>query len=180
MCYIKRKRGIYIMSSTPEYTRKAVDNYRKKFDVMQLRLPKGTKEIIDNKVGKANAHNFVVDCVLKALEPTQETQTEQKTQPVEEVPQEQQKDEPNNEEKDSSKTLEDIQAIINAKKAKQDREKEESEKRKKEMERLESEERRKEIIDIVEKLKNGEKLEEDVEKAQARIESVIKGNSNYI
>lgn len=76
------------MASTPEYTRKAVDNYRKKFDVMQLRLPKGTKEIIDNKVGKANAHNFVVDCVLKALEPTQEAQTEPINAQAEEVQQE--------------------------------------------------------------------------------------------
>lgn len=67
------------MASTPEYTRKAVDNYRKKFDVMQLRLPKGTKEIIDSKVGKANAHNFVVDCVLKALEISKEPQEYKET-----------------------------------------------------------------------------------------------------
>lgn len=72
----KKKERYYIMASTPEYTRKAVDNYRKKFDVMQLRLPKGTKEIIDNKVGKANTHNFIVQCVLSAIELPHEAETE--------------------------------------------------------------------------------------------------------
>lgn len=80
------------MASTPEYTRKAVDNYRKKFDVMQLRLPKGTKEIIDSKVGKTNAHGFVVECVLKALETSQEAQEMPESVQAEEVPQEQTKE----------------------------------------------------------------------------------------
>lgn len=36
------------MGKTPDYTKKAVDNYRSKFDIVQLRLPKGTKEKVKN------------------------------------------------------------------------------------------------------------------------------------
>ena len=54
------------MANTPEYTRKAVDNYRKKFDIMQLRLPKGTRERIEKQADKV--HDFVVACVLAELE----------------------------------------------------------------------------------------------------------------
>ena len=53
------------MTNTPDYTRKAVDNYRKKFDMIQLRLPKGTKNLIEKHYG--NVHEFVVSCVMKEL-----------------------------------------------------------------------------------------------------------------
>ena len=32
--------------STPEYMKRAAQNYREKFDLIQIRLPKGTKEKI--------------------------------------------------------------------------------------------------------------------------------------
>ena len=35
------------MTPTPEYTKRAVNNYRNKFDVIQLRMPKGTRERIE-------------------------------------------------------------------------------------------------------------------------------------
>ena len=54
------------MTNTPDYTRKAVDNYRKKFDMMQLRLPKGTKDRIEKHFG--NVHGFIVSCVMKELD----------------------------------------------------------------------------------------------------------------
>lgn len=34
------------MGKTPEYTKRAIDNYKSKFDLVQIRLPKGTKEKI--------------------------------------------------------------------------------------------------------------------------------------
>lgn len=54
------------MTDTPDYTRKAVDNYRKKFDMMQLRLPKGTKNRIEKH--SSNVHEFVFSCVMKELD----------------------------------------------------------------------------------------------------------------
>ena len=61
------------MTNTPDYTRKAVDNYRKKFDMMQLRLPKGTKNRIEKH--SSNVHEFVFSCVMKELDRL-ETQAE--------------------------------------------------------------------------------------------------------
>lgn len=55
------------MKDTPEYTKKAVKNYREKFDIMQLRLPKGTKEEIEKIADEKSVHDFIVDCVLNAI-----------------------------------------------------------------------------------------------------------------
>lgn len=40
------------MTPTPEYTKRAVNNYRSKFDVIQLRMPKGTRERIEAKTSE--------------------------------------------------------------------------------------------------------------------------------
>ena len=40
------------MTGTPEYTKRAVNNYRNKFDVIQLRMPKGTRERIEAKTSE--------------------------------------------------------------------------------------------------------------------------------
>ena len=32
------------MGKTPEYTKRAIDNYKSKFDLVQIRLPKGKKK----------------------------------------------------------------------------------------------------------------------------------------
>ena len=40
------------MTPTPEYTKRAVNNYRNKFDVIQLRMPKGTRERIEAKTNE--------------------------------------------------------------------------------------------------------------------------------
>lgn len=114
------------MATTPEYTKKAVNNYRKKFDVMQLRLPKGTKEIIDNKVGKVNTHNFIVQCVLNALESPQETKLKPiTTEQVEEVPQNLTKEIRKEYKEPTAEEIQAMQEQINQKKAKQDRRTEE-------------------------------------------------------
>lgn len=53
------------MSKTPDYTKKAVANYREKFDILQLRLPKGTKEKLKNK---GNINEYICALILKDLE----------------------------------------------------------------------------------------------------------------
>lgn len=167
------------MASTPEYTRKAVDNYRKKFDVMQLRLPKGTKEIIDNKVGKANTHNFVVECVLKAIKTTQEAETEPTNEQAEEIPREK-AEEPKKAYKEPTKEeLQALQELINQKKAEQDRRAEELRQQKEEQELREREERQAEIMKHLERIRNGEAPKEDAEKEQLRQESIIKSSLPY-
>lgn len=62
------------MKDTPEYTKKAVKNYREKFDVVQLRLPKGKKEDIEKIAGGKSVHDFIVDCVLNAINKGSSTQ----------------------------------------------------------------------------------------------------------
>ena len=41
------------MTQTPEYTRKAIDNYRNKFDVVSVRMPKGTRSRIEAKTSES-------------------------------------------------------------------------------------------------------------------------------
>lgn len=42
------------MSKTPEYTKKAVAEYQKKFDRIMINLPKGTKEEIKQRGKSVN------------------------------------------------------------------------------------------------------------------------------
>lgn len=54
------------MGKTPEYTKKAINNYRDKFDFIQIRFPKGTRKRLEAaEIG--NINDYVVDCVLKSL-----------------------------------------------------------------------------------------------------------------
>lgn len=52
------------MAKTPEYTKKAVDNYRSKFDFVQIRLPKGTKEKLKDK---GNINNYINNLIMQDL-----------------------------------------------------------------------------------------------------------------
>lgn len=54
------------MAKTANYTRKAIDNYRTKFDLAQIRLPKGTRERA--KANGININDVAVDAILKELE----------------------------------------------------------------------------------------------------------------
>ena len=158
------------MANTPEYTRKAVDNYRKKFDIMQLRLPKGTRDRIEKQADKA--HDFVVDCVLAELErleaqaePTgqQETyQTKQQEEIVKEQPKHEMKS--NNNVYKKPMTLDDVQAIIDKKKAEQKEREEMLEKAR--QERIEQEEakEREEMRKIIDRIISGEDDDEDSNK----------------
>ena len=56
---------IYRMEKTPNYIKKAVNNYRDKFDIIQVRFPKGTKEKL-KELG--NVNEYIVKCVLSALD----------------------------------------------------------------------------------------------------------------
>ena len=51
---------------TKDYVRRAQNNYRAKFDQVALRLPKGAKEIIREKTGKAVAI-YINELVAKDL-----------------------------------------------------------------------------------------------------------------
>lgn len=53
------------MGKTPKYVKKAVNNYRQKFDIIQVRFPKGTRDKLRN-IG--NINDFIVKCVTDVLE----------------------------------------------------------------------------------------------------------------
>lgn len=61
------------MATTPEYTKRAVNNYRNKFDLVQLRMPKGTRERIEAKTTET-LNVYINRLISKDLE-----QQEQKT-----------------------------------------------------------------------------------------------------
>ena len=54
------------MAKTAEYTRRAVENYRAKFDTAQIRLPKGTRERA--KAANINVNDIAVSAVLAYLD----------------------------------------------------------------------------------------------------------------
>ena len=78
-------KGVYKMS-TPDYTKKAVANYRNKFDIQQLRLPKGTKEQIIAKYGNISVNDYIVGLVLADLAEYQEQLTQPTSDSLEDKP----------------------------------------------------------------------------------------------
>lgn len=72
--------------STPDYTKKAVANYRNKFDIQQLRLPKGTKEQITAKYGNISVNDYIVGLVLVDLAEYQEQPTQLTSDSLEDKP----------------------------------------------------------------------------------------------
>ena len=61
------------MARTADYTRKAINNYRSKFDLVQIRLPKGTKDRAAES--DININDIAVSAVLAYLDAL-ESQTE--------------------------------------------------------------------------------------------------------
>lgn len=61
------------MAKTPEYTKKAISNYRSKYDLAQIRLPKGTRERADKN--NISINDIAVSAVLAYLD-TLESQAE--------------------------------------------------------------------------------------------------------
>ena len=137
------------MANTPEYTRKAVDNYRKKFDIMQLRLPKGTRDRIEKQADKA--HDFVVDCVLAELERLEAQEAQQTGQ--EEGYQDKLQ---NNNNSTKPMTLADAQAILDRKRAEQKERDEMLEKASQERKEQDKAERKKVINEAIDSIRNQE------------------------
>lgn len=54
------------MARTADYTRKAINNYRSKFDLVQIRLPKGTKDRAAEL--DININDIAVSAVLAYLD----------------------------------------------------------------------------------------------------------------
>lgn len=55
------------MAKTPEYTKKAIQNYNNKFDRIAVNLPKGTKDRIKALTGKS-CNAYVSELVVKDLD----------------------------------------------------------------------------------------------------------------
>ena len=55
------------MSKTPEYTKRAINNYNNKFDRIAVNLPKGTKDRIKELTGKS-CNAYISDLVIADLE----------------------------------------------------------------------------------------------------------------
>ena len=54
-------------TKTPDYTRRAINNYNSKFDRITVNFPKGTKERIKTTTGET-AGGFAVKCVISELD----------------------------------------------------------------------------------------------------------------
>lgn len=70
------------MDKTPDYIKKAVNNYRDKFDIIQVRLPKGTKEKL-KELG--NVNEYIVKCVMQSLDGSQNDNSTTKTESTENI-----------------------------------------------------------------------------------------------
>lgn len=141
------------MGKTPEYTKKAINNYRDKFDFIQIRFPKGTKERLQS-ADVGNINDYVVKCVLDKLngeESTEVADTTPDTEAAEIAPVEPETSEPFNPLPDAETpvrtpenglkplTIEDIQAMFDNRKTDEIRQEEERQERKEQ----EEQERRK-------------------------------------
>lgn len=141
------------MGKTPEYTKKAINNYRDKFDFIQIRFPKGTKEHLQS-ADVGNINDYVVKCVIDKLnskESTEVADTTPDTEAAEITPVEPETPEPPNPLPDAETpvstpenglkplTIEDIQAMFDNRKTDEIRQEEERQERKEQ----EEQERRK-------------------------------------
>lgn len=55
------------MAKTPEYTRRATANYQAKYDLIQVRFPKGTKERI-KEVTDQSVNDYIVNAIIEKLD----------------------------------------------------------------------------------------------------------------
>lgn len=62
------------MANTADYTRRAIDKYRAKFDIIQIKAPKGTKARITTLSGQSMAA-FCLQCVLDRLDELERSET---------------------------------------------------------------------------------------------------------
>ena len=60
------------MAKTPEYVKRATANYQAKYDLIQVRFPKGTRERIQEKATGTTINDYIVGLVVADLEAHQE------------------------------------------------------------------------------------------------------------
>lgn len=164
--------------------KKQNDKIKEDYDRVTATLPKGTIDRI--KAFGLTINGVINESVLAYLdcieeeqetpeEPPKQIQVDPTPQPVEEVP----RDLPKDEYKPTLQELMEMQKQLNAKKAEQDRKAEELQRQKEERERQEQEEREAEIKERLEKMRNGEEIEEDPELEMERQERIARANSYY-
>lgn len=68
------------MAKTPEYTRRAVDNYRKRKDFIQIQLPAGTKAELESIINR-KAAGYISEMVLQKLEELKSESEDHDTEP---------------------------------------------------------------------------------------------------
>ena len=73
------------MAKTPEYTRRAVDNYRKSKDFIQIQLPAGTKAELESIINR-KAAGYISEMVLQKLEELKSESEDQDTEPDQSEP----------------------------------------------------------------------------------------------
>ena len=56
------------MAKTPEYTRRATANYQAKYDLIQVRFPKGTKERIKEVAANQSVNDYIVNAIIEKLD----------------------------------------------------------------------------------------------------------------
>lgn len=56
------------MAKTPEYVRKATANYQAKYDLIQVRFDKGTRERIQEQIGDRRINDYISSLVYADLD----------------------------------------------------------------------------------------------------------------
>ena len=56
------------MAKTPDYTRRATANYQAKYDLIQVRFPKGTKERIKEVATEQSVNDYIVNAIIEKLD----------------------------------------------------------------------------------------------------------------
>lgn len=149
----------------PDYVKRAKNTYNSKFDLIQLKLPKGTKERIKRIIGEdGSMAAFCVDELLEviaAYEAAEKSQILPEFEPIVEPQKEVSKPVEKVEEKPKKAEFKpitpeeaaELQALIDGKKAEEKRVKEKLEQEKKALEEAEQAAKEAEIMGYVEKMR---------------------------
>lgn len=162
--------------TVPEYTKKAIERYRDKFDIVQVRLPKGTRDRITALEESAN--NYIVQAVIERLEADERegskiTQISDKSVQVKNIVFSAGKS--RNSENKEPVDLYAIQAEIDRRRAEEQAKREAEQKAEEERKRLIE----KEYINMVEAPRAGNSTEEDQEKERIRRENIARANMHH-
>lgn len=158
----------------PDYVKRAKNNYNSKHELIQLRLPPGSKERIKAIIGDdGSMAAFCIDAILETIDgyeaaeryvddEPQET-TPERPEELQEVPSEELPKNPTEvkerlpERHDPAVKIADLQAIVDRKRQEQEERKEKMEQEKKTRQKTEREEKHAEMRAYVEKMRDGAK-----------------------